>query len=237
MFRILPAIDLKGGKVVRLRRGREDEVTVMLDNPIDVADNWIKRGARALHLIDLDGAFRGRLRHEDVIMDIKKRFKVEMQVGGGIRDIRIARRLIENGIDRIILGTLAIRDVRSVKKLAEMYPNRIMIAVDSRRNRVAIEGWKSITEFTPVEIARIYEDCDVSILYTNIDVEGLVSGVELERIERIVRSVDLPVYVAGGITSRRDVMNIKRIGAAGVVIGSALYMNVLRLEDVIDLEE
>ncbi len=237
MFRILPAIDLKGGKVVRLRRGREDEVTVMLDNPIDVADNWIKRGARALHLIDLDGAFRGRLRHEDVIMDIKKRFKVEMQVGGGIRDIRIARRLIKNGIDRVILGTLAIRDVRSVKKLAEMYPNRIMIAVDSRRNRVAIEGWKSITEFTPVEIARIYEDCDVSILYTNIDVEGLVSGVELERIERIVRSVDLPVYVAGGITSRRDVMNIKRIGAAGVVIGSALYMNVLRLEDVIDLEE
>ncbi len=236
MFRIIPAVDLKDGKVVRLRQGREDEVTVQVENPVEVAEMWVRRGARVLHVIDLDGAFRGRLKHEDTILEIRRRVRAEIQVGGGIRSLENARRLLEAGIDRVILGTIALRDVEGVKGLAERYPGRVMVAVDARRDRVVVEGWKKTTEFTPVQVAKMYEDCEVSLLYTNVDVEGLVSGIAIEKIRDLIERTDLPVYVAGGITSRDDVIRIREAGAVGVVIGSALYLGKLKLEDLLDLE-
>ncbi len=237
LFRVIPAVDLKGGRVVRLRQGRENEVTVSVDNPVEVAEGWVRRGARVLHVIDLDGAFEGKLRHEDVILEIRRRVDVEIQVGGGIRSVEIAERLIERGIDRVIIGTLAVRDVDAVRELAERYPGRVMVAVDSRKDRVVVEGWKRATEMSPVEVAKLYEDLEVSVLYTNVDVEGLVSGIAVEKIREVVKGTSLPVYVAGGVTTREDVERIKDTGAVGVVIGSALYMGKLRLEDVLDLEE
>ncbi len=237
MFRVIPAVDLKGGKVVRLRQGRENEVTIQLENPVKVAEMWIEKGARVLHVIDLDGAFKGRLRHEDVILEIRRRIKAEMQVGGGIRSVETAKRLLDEGIDRVILGTIAIRNVEDVKGLAEEYPKRVMIAVDARKDRVVVEGWKKPTEFTPLQIAKLYEDREVSLLYTNVDVEGLVSGIVLEKIRDLVEKTDLPVYVAGGIATRDDVAKVKETGAVGVVIGSALYLGRLKLEDILDLEE
>ncbi len=237
MFRVIPAVDLKDGKVVRLRQGREEEITVQIENPINVAEMWVKKGARVLHVIDLDGAFKGRLRHEDVIIEIRRRVKVEMQVGGGIRSVETAKRLLEAGIDRVILGTIAIEDVKAVKGLAEEYPGRVMVAVDAKKDRVVVEGWRKATDLTPLEVARLYEDREVSLLYTNVDVEGLVSGIVLDKIRNLVEKTELPVYVAGGITTRDDVVKIKETGAVGVVIGSALYLGKLRLEDLLDLEE
>ncbi len=236
MFRVIPAVDLKDGKVVRLVQGREDAVTVQLDNPVEVAEMWVKKGAKVLHVIDLDGAFKGRLRHEDIILEIRKRLDVEIQVGGGIRSIETAKRLLEFGIDRIILGTIAVKNVKDVKKLAEEYPKRIMVAVDARKDKVVVEGWKRSTNLTPLDVARMYEDREVSLLYTNVDVEGLVSGIVLDKIKGIVEKTNLPVYVAGGITTREDVVKIKKTGAVGVIIGSALYLGKLRLEDILDLE-
>ncbi len=237
MFRIIPAVDLKDGKVVRLRQGREEEVTVEIDDPVGVAKMWIERGAKVLHVIDLSGAFGGRLKHEDIIMEIRKNVKAEMQVGGGIRSVEIAERLLESGIDRIILGTLAVKNVEAVRKLADNYPGRIMVAVDSKGGKVVVEGWRRRTGLTPIEIAKLYEDLDISLLYTNVDVEGLVSGIVLKSIRDVVDKTELPVYVAGGISSREDVIRIKESGAVGVVIGSALYLGKLRLEDLLDLEE
>ena len=237
MFRVIPAVDLKDGKVVRLRQGKEEDVTVQIENPVEVAEMWVRRGARVLHVIDLDGAFRGRLRHEDIIFEIRRRIDAEIQVGGGIRSIEVAKRLIDAGIDRIMLGTLAVEDIESVRRLAEEYPGKVMIAVDSKRDRVVVEGWKRDTGMSPIDIAKMYEDLDVSLLYTNVDVEGLVSGIVIEKITELVESTSLPVYVAGGITTREDVRRIKETGAVGVIIGSALYLGKLRLEDVLDLEE
>ncbi len=237
LFRVIPAVDLKDGKVVRLRQGREEDVTVQIENPVEVAEMWVKRGARVLHVIDLDGAFRGRLKHEDIIFEIRKRVGAEIQVGGGIRSIEIAKRLIDAGIDRVIMGTLAVRNVESVRGFAKEYPGKVMIAVDSKRDRVVVEGWRKDTGMNPLDIAKIYEDLEVSLLYTNVDVEGLVSGIVIEKITELVESTSLPVYVAGGITTREDVRKIKETGAVGVIIGSALYLGKLRLEDVIDLEE
>ncbi len=237
MFRVIPAVDLKDGKVVRLRQGVEDQVTVEIENPIEVAKNWVERGAKVLHVIDLDGAFRGKLRHEDVILRIRDETNVEIQLGGGIRDLNLAKRLLDLGIDRIILGTLAVKRLEEVKAFANENPGRVMIAIDTKRDRVVVEGWKSSTEFTPYDLARLYEGCEVSLLYTNVDVEGLVSGIDLGKIRDVVENTNLPVFVAGGITTREDVVRVKKTGAVGVVIGSAFYTGKLRFEEVRDLEE
>ncbi|RLI79215.1 1-(5-phosphoribosyl)-5-((5-phosphoribosylamino)methylideneamino)imidazole-4-carboxamide isomerase [Archaeoglobales archaeon] len=233
MFKVIPAVDLKGGKVVRLRQGREDEITFQIDNPLEVAKKWVRKGAKALHIIDLDGAFKGKLVHEDVIFKIVEECKVEIEVGGGIRDFEVAERLIDGGVDRIIIGTLAVKKIDDVRGFAKKHPGSVMIAIDSKKDFVAIEGWKKDTKFKPYELAKLYEDLDVSILYTNIDVEGLVSGVVLDKVEEVISKVSLPVYVAGGISSKEDVKNIKKLGAAGVIIGSALYTGKLKFEELI----
>jgi len=232
---VIPAVDLKGGKVVRLIQGKRDKVTVELENPLEVAKMWIEKGARVLHVIDLDGAFEGKLFHEDVIIEIAN--IVETQVGGGIRSLEIAERLLNAGVERVIFGTLAVKNVKDVKRFAEEYPKRVMVAVDSKKGKVVVEGWVKKTELTPIEVAKLYEDCEVSLLYTNVDVEGLVSGVELEKIREVVEGTSLPVYVAGGISSLDDVRAIKRCGAVGVVIGSALYTGKVKLEELLGEEE
>jgi len=232
---VIPAVDLKGGKVVRLIQGKRDKVTVELENPLEVAKMWIEKGARVLHVIDLDGAFEGKLFHEDVIIEIAN--IVETQVGGGIRSLEIAERLLNAGVERVIFGTLAVKNVKAVKRFAEEYPKRVMVAIDSKKGKVVVEGWVKKTELTPIEVAKLYEDCEVSLLYTNVDVEGLVSGVELEKIREVVEGTSLPVYVAGGISSLDDVRAIKRCGAVGVVIGSALYTGKVKLEELLGEEE
>ena len=233
MFKIIPAVDLKNGKVVRLQQGMENRVTFEAENPVEVAKNWVEKGAKALHVIDLDGAFRGRLIHEDIIARIVKECNVEIEVGGGIRDFEVAKRLINIGVDRVIIGTLAVEKVGEVRAFAKKNPGRIMVAIDSKKDHVVIEGWRKRTKFKPYELAKLYEDLEVSILYTNVDVEGLVSGIAFEKIEEVVSKISLPIYVAGGISSKKDVENLKKLGVAGVIIGSALYSGKLKFEELI----
>jgi len=234
MFRVIPAVDLKDGKVVRLRQGKENEVTFEAENPVEIAKNWVERGARVLHVIDLDGAFQGRMRHEDVIAEIAS--FAEVQVGGGIRDFSTAERLFELGVERVIFGTLAVEKVDELREFAESWERRVMIAIDSKKGRVAVKGWKETSSLNPIQLAKIYDDLKVSFLYTNIDVEGLVSGIEKERIAEVVKALRNPVYVAGGITSVEDIRFVKRAGAAGVIIGSALYTKKLKFEEALKVE-
>jgi phosphoribosylformimino-5-aminoimidazole carboxamide ribotide isomerase len=237
MFSIIPAVDLRDGKCVQLQQGKEDAIIVAIENPVEVAETWIKKGAKVLHIIDLDGAFQGKLRHEDVILEIRRKMNCKLQVGGGIRSSKLVEHLLLKGVDRVIVGTMAVEGMDEVKKLAKAHPSRIVIAVDARGDRVVVRGWKKTTNFMPVELARKYEDCDVSLLYTNVDVEGLMSGIAIEKIDKLTSSTSLPVYVAGGITTKDDIKNIKKAGAAGVVIGSALYTGKLELEELLELEE
>ncbi len=235
MFRVIPAVDIKDGKCVQLRQGKEDDVIFESDDPVKVAKVWVERGAKVLHVVDLSGSFKGKLTHEDTILKISE-FS-EVQVGGGIRDTETARRLLDLGVERVIVGTMAIEKSDEVKKLAEEYPGRIVIAIDSRGGKVVVRGWKENTRLSPVEVARIYSDYDVSFLFTNVDVEGLMRGIDENAVRRVVETVSKPVVVSGGITSIEDVKKVKNAGAAGVVIGSALYTGKLRLEDVLPLEE
>ncbi len=234
-FRVIPAVDLKDGAVVRLLQGRKDRVTFRAGNPVEVAERWVEKGAKVLHVIDLDGAFEGRLRHEDIILEIAK-LPVEVQVGGGIRSVGVAERLLKSGVDRVILGTIAFERVEEVRKLAERWGRRIIVAIDSRAGKVAVKGWTEKTSMTPVEAAKLYDDLDVYFLYTNVDVEGMVKGVRKENIREVVESLNNPVFIAGGISSVDDIRFVKRCGGAGVIIGSALYSGKLKFEEALKVE-
>ncbi|HID42575.1 MAG TPA: 1-(5-phosphoribosyl)-5-[(5-phosphoribosylamino)methylideneamino]imidazole-4-carboxamide isomerase [Archaeoglobaceae archaeon] len=236
MFRVIPAVDLKDGKCVQLRQGNADDTIISLEDPVKIAEMWAEK-AKVIHIIDLSGAFDGRLRHEDIIKDIRNRVYCELQVGGGIRDKLAVENLISFGIDRVIVGTMAVEMMSEVKELAEKYPGKIMVAVDSRMDRVVVKGWSEKTEYAPSDLVQMYDGYDVSFLYTNVDVEGLMEGIVLERIQNLVSSTHHRVYVAGGITTKEDVRNIKNTGAAGVVIGSALYAGKLEIDEVIELDE
>jgi len=235
MFEIIPAVDLKDGKCVQLQQGKASSVIVSIDNPVYVAENWVKKGAEILHVIDLNGAFEGRLYHEDLILKMRETIDVKMQVGGGIRSTEIAEKLLEKGIDRVIIGTLAYEKPRDVISLAKKYPERIMVAIDSRKNRVVVKGWKESTELSPVQFARLYEGYELSFLYTNVDVEGLMKGIDVSSVKEVVENIDLPVYVAGGISSVDDVRAVKSVGAKGVVIGSAIYTGKLDFEELLKM--
>ncbi len=235
MFRVIPAVDIKDGRCVQLRQGNERDVIFESDSPLEIAKMWVERGARVLHVVDLSGSFEGKLRHEDVILRISQ--LAEVQVGGGIRDPETAERLLKRGVDRIIFGTIAIENSDVVKELAEKYPSRIMIAIDSRGGRVVVKGWKEDTCMFPEDVARVYEEYDVSFLFTDVNVEGLMKGIDEEAIKKVVSSTERPVYVAGGISSAEDVLKIKKAGAAGAVIGSALYTGKINYEKLISMEE
>ena len=234
MFRVIPAVDIKNGKVVRLRQGRENEITFEAENPVRVAKNWIEKGAKVLHVIDLDGAFQGKLRHEREIREIIS-LGAEVHVGGGIRSLDLAEKLLNFGARRVILGTIAFERVDEVRKFAERWKDRVIIAIDTKQGKVAVRGWKEKTEISPLEFARIYEDCEVSFLYTNIDIEGLAMGINRENLE-FLRNIKRPFYVAGGISSIEDILFIKKLGARGAILGSALYMGKIKLEEALRLE-
>jgi len=234
MFRVIPAVDIKDRKVVRLRQGREEEVTFEAEDPVEVAKGWVERGAKVLHVVDLSGAFGGRLRHEEIVAEIAK--IAEVQVGGGIRDFETAERLFGLGVERVIFGTLAVEKVEELRKFAEKWEGRVMIAIDSKSDKVAVRGWKETCNLSPLQLAKLYDDLEISFLYTNIDVEGLVSGINAEKVMEIVKSLRNPVYIAGGISSVEDIRFAKRVGAAGVIIGSALYTKKLKFEEALKVE-
>ncbi len=229
-FELIPAIDLKGGRCVQLRQGKkEDEIFASAENPVEIARGWVIQGARRLHVIDLDGAFQEEKNNLGVIKKIADvegvREKAKIQVGGGIRSYETAVELLETGIDRIIFGTVALKSPHLIEQVANAFsPERVMVALDAREGKVAIDGWREVTGVDATEAAKQVERLGAgSLLFTNIDVEGLMEGVDQEIIAEFVSSVSIPVVIAGGVSSVEDIGKIKDAGASGVVMGSALY--------------
>jgi phosphoribosylformimino-5-aminoimidazole carboxamide ribotide isomerase len=237
-FEVIPAVDIRNGKCVQLVQGVPGSEIISLDDPFAVAVEWIDKGAKTLHLVDLDGAIEGTRKNASIVEKIVKTSKergVKIQVGGGIRNFEDAAALLQLGVSRVILGTAALQDPGLVALLADTYGSEfITVALDAKNGRISIKGWTEECALTPVEMSRKYEDLGAgSLLFTNIDTEGLMQGVNPHPTKELVESVSIPVIASGGVSTLQDLRIIKETGAAGIVIGSALYTGKFTFEDAI----
>jgi phosphoribosylformimino-5-aminoimidazole carboxamide ribotide isomerase len=239
MFKVIPAIDLKNSKCVSLVQGIPGTERVSLDDPLDIAARWVGEGASVLHLIDLDGAIDGKRINSSIIDSIVKNFDVETQVGGGIRSKEDAAELLNNGVDRVILGTAAINNPDLVEELGgEFGSERIIVSLDSKNGKVTTHGWAKASRYTAIELGRKFEKFGAgSILFTDINTEGLLKGVNPAPTYELVQAVHIPVIASGGITTLSDIETIEQTGAKGVVVGAALYVGNFTLREALELEK
>lgn len=232
-FRVIPAVDLKDGRCVQLVQGVPGTEVISLEDPLGAALRWVEEGAEVLHLIDLDGAIGGNRVNGPIVERIVQECDVEIQVGGGIRSLEDVAVLLSLGVDRVILGTLAISNPSFVGELVEEFGgDAIMVALDARDGWVTTHGWARKTRHRPSELGKKFESLGVhSLLFTNIDTEGLLQGVNPEPTRELVQSVRIPVIASGGITTLEDIKAVKKTGAAGVVVGTALYLGRFTLKE------
>jgi len=234
-FRVIPAIDLKDGKCVTLVGGDPQRRIAELEDPLEVAKEWESAGASLLHVIDLDGALGGQPTNLDTVRVINDSLTIPVQFGGGIRSYETARSLLASGIARIILGTLALRELQVVEALSQEFgPSRIMVALDFKGDKVVTHGWRSLSSFDPLSAAREFQSRGAgSLLLTNVEVEGKLQGLPLEPIGRIASAVEIDVIASGGVSSIDDIISVRAAGAAGVIVGAAIYTGRINLREAI----
>lgn len=224
---LFPAIDLKDGQCVRLKRGAMDEVTVFNDSPADQAREFADAGFEWLHCVDLNGAFEGRSVNADAIRAIRGAISLPIQLGGGLRDMAGIEGWLEAGITRVILGTAALRNPALVKDAAKTHPGRIAVGIDARDGKVAVEGWAETSTLDAAELARRFEDAGVAaIIFTDIARDGMLQGVNVAATAELSRAVSIPVIASGGVAGIEDIAALSAADAPnveGVVIGRALY--------------
>ncbi|MBW1999740.1 MAG: 1-(5-phosphoribosyl)-5-[(5-phosphoribosylamino)methylideneamino]imidazole-4-carboxamide isomerase [Deltaproteobacteria bacterium] len=234
---IIPAIDLKKGRCVRLKQGVFSDETVYSEQPAEIARMWVEKGAERLHVVDLDGALEGRPLNEDIIRDIVESAGVPVQLGGGIRDLDAVETYFSLGISFLILGTMAHRDPDLFRAACERFPGKILLSIDARDDEVAIQGWTEATRMTPIEMAAHYEELPISaIVYTDIERDGMETGPNIEATHRLAASTRIPVIISGGISGLEDikkVLPLHRCGVIGAITGRALYEGKLDLEQAI----
>ena len=236
---IIPAVDIKNGKCVQLVQGEPGTEQVIIENPHEVAKDWEKRGAHVLHVIDLDGAFGDNKKNLEVITKIITKINVPVQMGGGIRTKEDAVKLLEMGVHTVILGTMAIENPENVRELSKEFGSeRIIVALDSRDSMVVVKGWTEKTSKSAPEYGKIFEKLGAgSILFTNIDYEGLLKGFDIKPLTELLDAVNIPVIYSGGVTSIEDIKKLSETNIAGVVVGSALYKGKINFEDALKILE
>lgn len=231
---IMPAVDIRGGKCVQLVQGEPGTEQVVIENPEKVAKKWEDEGAEVVHVIDLDGALES-VTNIETIKKILKEVSVPIQLGGGIRSLKYAEELLNLDIERLIIGTMGIKQPETISQLAKEYGSeRVMISLDSKDSKVVIKGWQEKIDKSASEISREFEELGAgSILFTNVDVEGLLGGFYVDPVVELVNSVNIPVVYSGGVTSLDDLVKLQTTGVKGVVIGSALYKDKIDLKDAL----
>jgi phosphoribosylformimino-5-aminoimidazole carboxamide ribotide isomerase len=236
---VIPAIDIKNGRCVRLKQGQMSQETVYRESPVEAALHWYEIGAERLHLVDLDGAAQGSPVNRELIRDIVRATPIPVELGGGIRNTKTIEAYIEAGVQWVILGTVAYKNPAFVQLACKSFPGRIILGIDAKENRVAVEGWTEETSMTSAEMARRFESVGLTaIIYTDIRRDGMGTGPNIKATEDVARSVRVPVIASGGISGLQDVADLlplARCGVIGMITGRALYEGQLDLREAIKL--
>ena len=226
-MKIIPAVDIKEGRCVRLSQGLADQETVYSDDPVAMACHWDEEGASLVHVVDLDGAFNGQPANADIVKKIIYNSSVDIQVGGGIRNLQTIESYINAGAYRVILGTVAQEDPKFVADACREFPGKIMVGIDARDGNVAVKGWVEVSDKKATDLARQLETCGVSgYIFTDISRDGMLQGPNLKSIREFVDHTSLPVIASGGVSRLKDVEDLLALepnGIAGIIIGKALY--------------
>jgi len=239
LFELIPAIDLKGGHCVRLKQGRMDDATDYGDNPAEMAAYWQSLGAKRLHVVDLDGAFAGKTANQEAIRGICEVMDIPVQLGGGLRDLSMIEGMLKLGVDRVILGSIAIADPNIVKEACAAFPNQVCVGIDAKGGMVAVHGWDDVTDVKAVDLAKQFEDDGVAaIIYTDIARDGMLSGPNIEETVNLAKAVSIPVIVSGGVAKMSDVEDCAvhvNDGICGAITGRAIYEKTIDFEQAMKL--
>ncbi len=234
---IFPAIDIRGGKCVRLTEGRFDQETVFADNPVDMALRWVQEGAQFLHVVDLDGALAGKSVNLEIVATIAQAIKIPIQLGGGIRTLENIAQILEIGVQRVILGSVAVRQPELVKAACQQYGDRIVVGIDARDGQVAVDGWGVTGGISAEELAQKMASAGVArIIYTDISRDGTLSGVNVPATAALARAAGIPVIASGGVSGLADILAVKAAegdGIEGVIVGKSIYTGSLSLPQAI----
>ena len=239
---LIPAIDLKEGKCVRLRQGRMEDDTVFSDNPVAVAEEWVKKGAKRIHLVDLDGAFAGKPKNAEVITAIATAFPhVPVQIGGGIRDEETIQGYLDAGVKYVIIGTKAVTDPSFVSCVATKFAGHVIVGLDAKDGKVATDGWAKISKYDVADLAKQFESDGVeAIIYTDIARDGMMEGVNVDATVRLAQAISIPVIASGGITNMDDIHALGKVtqeGIMGAITGRAIYEGTLNFEEAEKIAE
>lgn len=233
-MQIYPAIDIIDGKAVRLSQGSFDDVTVFNDSPVEAAKDWVEAGATYIHIVDLDGARYGKTFVTDIIKDIKSRYDIKIETGGGVRTMKDIEDRINAGASRVIIGTAAVKNPELVKEAVDKFGDKIAVGVDAKNGMVAISGWEEISDVTAVDLCLKMKEYGVNtVIYTDISKDGMMSGPNIESTRDLIEKTGMDIIASGGVSKMEDIENVNNINAAGVIIGKALYNGALNLKDVI----
>ncbi|MBM4277211.1 MAG: 1-(5-phosphoribosyl)-5-[(5-phosphoribosylamino)methylideneamino]imidazole-4-carboxamide isomerase [Deltaproteobacteria bacterium] len=236
---IIPAIDLKDGKCVRLSQGRMDQETIYSENPIEMAKHWESKGAERLHIVDLNGAVTGKPFHSSLIKEMIHSVSIPVEVGGGIRNLETIEDYLSSGASWVILGTAALKNRSLLKESCQLFPKKVILGIDAKEGKVAVEGWKEEASIEAIDLVKEFEGVGLSaIIFTDIERDGMSTGLNLESTRSLSRSTSIPVIASGGVSRIEDIVKLMEMesdGIIGVITGRALYNGSLDLEEAIRL--
>ncbi|GFE70152.1 1-(5-phosphoribosyl)-5-[(5-phosphoribosylamino)methylideneamino]imidazole-4-carboxamide isomerase [Chroococcus sp. FPU101] len=234
---VIPAIDLLDGRCVRLYQGDYEKSQVFNENPLEVARQWVEQGATRLHLVDLDGAKQGKLVNLSTIKKIVEEISIPVQVGGGLRDVQSVADLLSLGVERAILGTIAVDNKIIVEQLCQEFPHQIVVGIDARQGKVATKGWLETSEVNATDLAQQMETLGVAaIIFTDIQRDGTLKGPNLNSLRELANAVNIPIIASGGVSSLTDLLSLlslEPLGVTGAIVGKALYTGDLSLSEAI----
>jgi phosphoribosylformimino-5-aminoimidazole carboxamide ribotide isomerase len=238
---VIPAVDLKDGKCVRLSQGKMDQESVYSEHPVEMAKHWESKGAERLHVVDLNGAVTGKPFHRTLIKEITQSIRIPIEVGGGIRDLHTIEDYLSSGVQRVILGTAAIQNRSLMEEACHRFPERVILGIDARGGRVVIQGWNEVVSLEATDLAKQFEGMGLSaIIFTDIERDGMGTGLNFESTKNLTRSTSIPVIASGGVSQIEDIKHLVELeadGIIGVIVGRALYTGSLDLEEAIRISK